>query len=98
MEMETRNEFGSAIVKDHPPAEQMPHHVQNIVQVEGRAQEWMAHRAAGDVGDLAVLDVKSRLRKLIEITGVVVMQMGENDIGDPARIYVQKAQGISRRS
>ena len=42
----------------------------------------MPHVLAGRVGELGLLQVKSRFRKPVEIADVVVVKMGENDVVD----------------
>ena len=49
----------------------------------------MAHPRAGDIGHLARLDVEPGAREQVMIAGVVVMQMGQDDLLDGRRVEAE---------
>ena len=60
------------------------------------AQRAEAHAAPGGVAHLAVLQMKSRIGKAIEIAGVIVMQMGDDDVPDVVGLDPEARQRIDR--
>src|ERR1700733_14922749 len=54
------------------------------------------HAAPGGEAHLAILQMKARVRKQIEIAGVVVVQMGNDDIPDGVGANAEARQRIHR--
>ena len=59
-------------------------------------QHAVAHAAPGRVAHLAVLQMKPRVGEAIEIAGVVVMQMGDDDVLDRVGLDAEIRQRIDR--
>ena len=49
------------------------------------AHQWYWEYAYPGEGDLAILDVKARVGKAVEIAGVIVVKMGDDDVLDRGR-------------
>ena len=61
-------------------------------------QARIAHVAPGGIGQFALLEMKPRFRKAVEITHMVVMQMGENDIFNRIRINAERGERFAQDS
>ena len=59
-------------------------------------QPRISHEASRGIGKLALLKMESRVRKPVEISHMVVMQMREDDIFDRIRIDVERAERLYR--
>src|ERR1700743_2203524 len=55
-----------------------------------------AHEAAGGVAHLTLLKVEARLREQVEIAGVVIMQMGDDDVTNSVRADAKARQSLRR--
>ena len=71
------------------------HHLRDMLDREGMTQESVAHAAPGRIGHLAILQVEARVGETVEIAGVVVMQMGDDDVLDPPRRLTPKRSSAS---
>src|SRR6476620_11076557 len=60
------------------------------------AQRAKTHAAPRGVAHLAILQVKARTGKEIEIAGVVVMQMGDDDVLDRVCLDAKARQRVDR--
>ena len=58
------------------------------------AHRLVAHAASRGVVHFRVLDVEPGVRQLVQVAGMVVVQVGENDVGDIARLHAQGRQGF----
>ena len=56
----------------------------------------VAHAAPGRVAHLAVLQMEARVREAVEIAGVVVMQVSDDDVADRLRGHAKTFQRIDR--
>ena len=81
MQRQSRNQLRIAIVEDGLVGEHVLHHHLNVREVEGLPQRLVAHAAASCVRQVAILHMKSRVRETVEIAGVIVMQMRQDDVG-----------------
>ena len=68
----------------------------DVLDLEGMRQPRISHVAPGGIGQLALLKMEARVRKPVEIAGMVVMQMGEDDILDRIHIDVERAERLHR--
>ena len=59
-------------------------------------QHAVAHAAPGRVAHLAVLQMEPRVGEAIEIAGVVVVQMGDDDVLDRVGLDAETRQRIDR--
>ena len=58
------------------------HHRRDMLDRKRMPQHAIAHAAPGRVAHLAVLQMEPRVGEAIEIAGVVVMQMRDDDVLD----------------
>ncbi len=91
---EAGSEFVIAIVEDRFFRIDVTNHFEHVFQVKRRAKLSMAHRASRGEGHFAILQMKVRRREAIEITGVIVMKMGDDYVRDAIRIDADQSQGI----
>ena len=91
-----RHKLGVAIVEDSFVGIDVPQHHLNIFKVERAAKHLVAHVAAGRIGHVAILEMKARARQTVEIAGVIVMQMRDDDVGDLVGIDVEQTQRLDR--
>src|SRR3981189_3557556 len=61
-------------------------------------QPRILHVAAGGIGQFALLQMKPRSREAVEIAGMVVMQVREDDILDRIGIDAERTQRLDRRA
>ena len=85
-------ELGVAVIEQDAPRIVQPHDAADVLDLEGMRQPRIAHVAPGGVGQLALLEMKARVRKAVEIADMVVMQMGEDDILDRVGIDAEQGQ------
>lgn len=74
----------------------MAHHLRDVLDRERMSQQSVAHAAAGRVSHLALLKMEARVRKTIEIAGMVVMQMRHDDVANRRRLDAKALQRIDR--
>lgn len=69
-------------------------HLEDVFEIERRAQLAMAHGAAGGEGHFTVLQMETRGGKAIEIAGMIVVEVGDDHVGDAIGLDADEAQGI----
>src|ERR1700726_1858956 len=74
----------------------MADHQRHMLDRKRMAQRPEAYAAPGGIAHLAVLQMKSRVRKQIEIAGVVVMQMGDDDVLEVVSLDAKPRQRLNR--
>ena len=74
----------------------MADHGGDVLDRERMPQHAVAHAAPGRVAHLAVLQVKARVGEAIEIAGVVVVQMGDDDVLDAGGGNAEIFQRVDR--
>ena len=74
----------------------MAHHQGHVLDRKRMPQHAVAHAAAGGIAHLALLEMKPCGRKAIEIAGVVVMQMGNDNILDAVGLDPETIQRVNR--
>jgi hypothetical protein len=84
-----------AVVEHHAPGIDLPHDGQDIIELEGNAQQAMAHAPPGGIGHLGVLQVKARGREQVVVAGVIVMEMGEDDLLDRVGLDADRLQTVA---
>ena len=72
----------------------MAYHLRHVLDRERVPQHAVAHATPGGINDLAFLQMKPRLRKAIEIAGMVVMQMGNDDVPDAVGLDAEAIKRI----
>ena len=77
-------------------AEDVAHHQRHMLHRKRMPQRAKAHAAPGGVAHLAILQMKPRVRKQIEIAGMVVMQMGDDDVLDRLGRDAEARQRLDR--
>ena len=70
--------------------------MRDVLDRKRMPQHAVAHAAPGRVAHLAVLQMKPRVGEAIEIAGVVVMQMGDDDVPDAVGRDAKVRQRIDR--
>lgn len=91
---EAGREFIIAVVEDGSFRIDVTDHLQDVFEVERRAEFAMGHQAAGGEGHFAILKMKAGDGKAVEIAGVVVVEMRDDYFGDAIGIDADEAQGI----
>jgi|GEM_PF-4067938 len=71
-----------AVVEHDPALENPPDHAADMLDAVGPAQLGTGRAAPGRVGELGLLEVEAGSGEMVERAGVVVMQMGDDDVGD----------------
>ena len=74
---QARRKLRVAVVEHHAPGVIQPHNPADIFDLERMGQARILHIAPGGIGQFALLEMKPRFRKAVEIADMVVMQMGE---------------------
>ena len=74
----------------------MAHHQRDVLDRERMPHQAVAHAAPRRVAHLAILQMEARIGKAIEIAGVVVMQMGDDDVADRIGLDAKACQRIDR--
>src|SRR4030088_228767 len=82
MQRHARRDLAIAVVESNPFAEDVADHHRDVLHRKRMSQRAEANAAPGGVAHLAVLQMKPRLGKAVEIAGVVEMQMGDDDVLD----------------
>ena len=100
MQRHSGRNFAFVGMKRDALAEHVAHHQGHMLHRERMPQRSETHAPPGGVAHLAILQVKPRVRKQIKIAGVVVMQMGNDDVLDLVRLDTEPGQrfdGIERQ-
>ena len=92
VDADARRHLLRSVVEDHAAGEDLAHHRHHVFDLEGPADHLVTHAAPGGVRHLAVLQVVSRARKEVVVAGVVVVQVGDDDVLDLARIDADRLQ------
>lgn len=82
MDREAGSEFVVAIVEDGSFGIDVADHLKNVFEVKGSAEFAVAHIAAGGESHFPVLQMEAGGGKAVEIAGVVVVEMGDDHVGD----------------
>ncbi len=96
MQRDAGRDLAVAGMERHPLAEDMAHHQRDMLHRKRMPQRPKTHAAPGGVAHLAILQMKSRVRKQIEIAGVVIMQMSDDDVLDRIGQYAEARQRLDR--
>src|ERR1700761_5884044 len=94
MQTQTGRELHVAVVKNDAPAIVQPHHANYVLDLERVRQERMRHVLSGREGEFGLLEVKASLGKPIEVTDVIVVQVGDDDVFDFGGAHSQKLERI----
>jgi hypothetical protein len=90
------SELRIAVVEEDTARIVQTHDAANVFNLEGMCQPRVAHVFPGRISELALLEMKSRAGKAVEISDVVVMEMREDHIFDRVRIDVEQSQRLYR--
>ena len=96
MHRHARRDLAIAGMKGDALAVDVAHHQRDVLDRKRMPQHAKAHAAPGGVAHLAILQMKPRVRKAIEIAGMVVMQMGDDDVPDVVGTDAEARQRIDR--
>ncbi len=91
-----RRDLAVAVMKSDALVEDVAHHLRDVLGRKRMAQHAVTHAAPGGVAHLAVLQMKPRVGKAIEIAGVIVVQMRDHDIPDGVGIDAEARQRVDR--
>ena len=80
MHADPRREFSRTVMEIHPVLEYQPHHPDDILDLVAVVQARVSHMAPGHVVHLIVLQVKSRLREVVERAHVIIVQVRQDDL------------------
>src|SRR5258708_10334694 len=94
VDRQARRKLRVAVVEHHAPRIIQPHNPAHVLDLERMGQPRIVHVAPGSIGQFALLEVKPRLWKAVEIAHMVVMQMGENDIFNRIRINAERGERL----
>jgi hypothetical protein len=83
-------------MEGHPLAEDVTHHQRHVIHRKRMPQGAVAHAAPGGIAHLAVLQMKPGIGEAIEIAGVIVVQMGDDDVPDVVSLDPEGRQRIDR--
>ena len=96
MHRHARRDLAVAGMEGDALAIDMADHRGDMLDRKRMPQHAVAHAAPGRVAHLAVLQMKPRVREAVEIAGVVVMQMGDDDVLDAVGLDAEIRQRIDR--
>src|SRR6201996_8103687 len=91
-----RSHFAVAGIEGDALAIDVTPHLRHVLDRKRMPQQPVAHAAAGRIGHFALLQVKARIGKAVEIAGMVVMQMRDDDILDSVGPNAEPLQRIDR--
>ena len=74
----------------------MAHHQRDMLDRKRMPEHAGAHAAPGRVAHLAILQMEPRMRKTVEIAGVIVMQMADDNVPDAVGLDAKAFQRIDR--
>src|SRR4029453_19566276 len=93
---DTGSELRVAVMEEDAACIVQTHNAADVFHFEGMRQPRVAHVFPGGVGEFALLEMKSRAGKAVEISDVVVMEMREDHIFYRVRIDVEQGQRLYR--
>ena len=96
MHGDTRRNFAVTGMEGDTFAIDVAHHQRDVLDRERMAQHAVAHAAAGRIAHLLVLQMEARIGEAVEIAGVVVMQMGDDDVLDALGGDAEASQHVDR--
>src|ERR1700722_1760034 len=96
MHRQAGRKLGVAIVEHHAAGIVQPHHPADVLDLERMRQPRILHVAPGGIEQFAFLQMKPRLRKAVEISDMVVMQMGQNDVFNRIGIDTEGCERLHR--
>jgi hypothetical protein len=82
------------VMEHHTVSVDRPHDGDDVLDLECVAQAARAHVATRGERHLAILKVEGRRREQLEVPGVIVVQMGDNDVADGTGIRTHGLQGL----
>ena len=96
MHRQARRQFLHPVDEDDPVVIDLAQHVDHIVDRIGHVERLVPHVAAGGECHLAVLQIELRLGEVADRTGMVVMQVRDDDVLDLPCIDAQQFQPFGR--
>jgi len=90
------SDFAVTIVEPHPSRIDLPHQTADVIGMIRLLQRRLAHARASGVCHFPLLNVKMCRWKTVEGSGVVEMQMREDDRVERVRIDAESAQCVDR--
>src|SRR6266849_10555753 len=96
MQRQPRGKIYIAFVQFESALEVEPHHADDILLFEAVAEIRVAHLAPGGEGEFAFLEVEARVRQLVKVADVIVVQVRQNYICDRVRLDIEMPQAFDR--
>src|SRR5438093_1519634 len=96
MQTDAGCELDRSIVEPHAPGEVLPHDPDDILDLKGAGEEWVAHMAPRRVVHLDFLQMKLRRWKAVKRPDMVVMHVSEDHIGDGIAVEPDECQRLRR--
>src|SRR5438034_7242603 len=96
MQGQPRRNLHVALVQFESALEVEPHYSDYILYFKGVAEVGVPHIAPGGECQFAFLEVKARVRQLVKIADVIVVQVRQNDISDRVRLDIELRQTVDR--
>ncbi|MNI38646.1 hypothetical protein D3C73_927970 [compost metagenome] len=87
----TRRHFGHTTMQPQPPLEQRRQCRHHILHLVGFVHRAVGHFRAGAEAQFGFLQMHRGVGKQPQVAGMIPVQMGENQVLDARRIYVQLA-------
>src|ERR1700753_1712443 len=73
----------------------MGHHLRDMLDGERVTQHAVAHATPGRIAHFPLLQMKPRTRETIEIAGVIVMQMGNDNVLDSLGLDAEAREHVN---
>src|ERR1700737_1916642 len=96
MQAKTRREFHVAVVYLKPAFEVHTHHADHVLFLEAVTEIRIVHEAAGGECHLTLLDMETRMAEIAKVAYVIVVQMGDDAVGNRIRIDIDELHAVDR--
>src|SRR5262249_22622010 len=96
MHAQARSEFVDPVVKLQAAAEQAPHHRAHVLGLKDLPYRGVTHMPAGDIGHLAILEMKGRVWEQVMIAAVVVVHVRDDHVMYMPRLDADHSQTLAR--
>ena len=93
-----RGDLRIPVVERQAALEKLVDQPLDVRRAVGVAERLVRHVAARRIGHLQVLEMEARGGKVVDGSRVIVMQVGDDDVGDPPRIDAEHRQPLARQT
>ena len=98
MQRQPRRQLDHAVVQFDPSGEIEPHDADHLFGLIAVGEECILHVPTGGEIELALLQVKTRRRKAVKITDMVVVQVRDDHVFDRGCMHSKCIQSVDRRT